>query len=499
MTQPKSDKPDLAGRANRLRQTKWGMTISTVAIAAGWLFVNLLAGNWTVYDAGPLAPSHAMFRNECQRCHQRPKDASHFDEHVGKENAGPVPDAACSACHAGPLHHNTQVAAAAFRCAQCHREHRGQISLAQVADSFCTSCHSDLMTKSGPSADFARHISGFASHPEFAVLRRGPSHGKLHGENLRPGEEHKVFDAAEWIDKNGSWTWQDRTNLRFNHKYHLHPDGVLVPPGHPEYGNGKTLKRLECRNCHVPQADGRYMQPINYESHCKACHALDFSTKLHQIDSALNLTGSLPHVEPRLIRGVLRDRLLAYARAHPDVVRDEPAPQPALLPNKSPPEAPSAKDEWAWVESQLAQAAEVIAGAATQPRPGAVDFMHGCRHCHVINAQSGADPGAMLDWQIEPTNIPTHWLPHSQFRHDSHRMLGCIECHDHTPISTQTSDVLLPSIKVCQQCHTASRGNTGGARTDCVECHRYHNHASENVGLSKDEHMLQKSSPAKNQ
>lgn len=477
MAQPNSDEWALAGRTNRSRWALRLVAIAPVMLVVGWLVWKLAIGDRTVYDVGPLTTSHAMFRNECQQCHQRPDESPQFDEHVGWSNVGPVPDTACLACHDAAVHHTTQVAHNVHRCAHCHREHRGQRSLARVADAFCTSCHADLMT-TGPAHAFAQRIDSFAKHPEFAMRRRGPKGGTPRedlppGEALRPGEGHRVYEVAELVDNSGSWTWRDKSKLRFNHQYHMHREGVLVPASHPEHGDGTKFKRLECSDCHVPDDDGRTMRPINYELHCKACHPLEFSPKLQQMDAALDLTGPLPHVEPRLIRGLLLDRLLAYARKHPEVVLGQAGPLPRL-PNKTP--APAAKDEWAWVETQLAQTAEVIAGAASPHRPGTIDFMHGCRHCHQITRKPGTDPGAMLDWEVEPPNIPSRRMPHSRFRHDSHRMSRCEECHSPATTSTQTSDVLLPSIKVCQQCHNPARGIAGSARTDCVGCHTYHNH-----------------------
>jgi hypothetical protein len=338
-----------------------------------------------------------------------------------------------------------------------------------------------LLTTSGPSHDFVRQITSFANHPQFAVLRGGPSESQIAGEDLGPGEGHRVYEVAERVASSLPWTWRDKANLRFNHQSHLHPDGVLVPPSHAEYGDGKTFKRLACSDCHVPDDDGRYMRPINYESHCMACHSLDFSTKLHQIDASLDLTGPLPHVEPQLIRGLLRDRLMAYARKHPDVVRGEPIPEAPRMPGKSLPTASSAKDEWEWVETQMAQVAQVIAGTADIPRPGRIDFTRGCLYCHILTHQAGTDPAAMLDWNIEPPNIPARWMPHSRFRHESHRpLLECTECHKQAAHSTQTSDVLLPSVATCQQCHNTSRGWAGGARSDCIECHTYHSCGVEN-------------------
>jgi hypothetical protein len=81
--------------------------------------------------------------------------------------------------------------------------------------------------------------------------------------------------------------------------------------------------------------------------------------------------------------------------------------------------------------------------------------------------------------------IPSRWMPHARFSHNAHQMMNCVECHDGSVESTQTADILLPSIELCRKCHSSSpdqpygksRVRLQGARTDCVECHTYHDHA----------------------
>jgi len=78
------------------------------------------------------------------------------------------------------------------------------------------------------------------------------------------------------------------------------------------------------------------------------------------------------------------------------------------------------------------------------------------------------DRGAGLP-EVAMTAIPPRWLPHSRFDHGTHRSLACTECHQATK-STETKDVLLPSIATCRECHR----DVAGARSGCVECHLYH-------------------------
>ena len=42
------------------------------------------------------------------------------------------------------------------------------------------------------------------------------------------------------------------------------------------------------------------------------------------------------------------------------------------------------------------------------------------------------------------------------------------------------ADVLMPSIDTCKQCHNRT---TAGVRSDCLECHQYHDRSAEPRGL----------------
>src|SRR5205823_15024000 len=72
------------------------------------------------------------------------------------------------------------------------------------------------------------------------------------------------------------------------------------------------------------------------------------------------------------------------------------------------------------------------------------------------------------------------WFPYSRFSHESHRMLDCQGCHTGAAASTQTADVLMPTIDTCRQCHNRT---TVGVRSDCLECHIYHDRGAEPRGL----------------
>src|SRR5262249_4485583 len=84
--------------------------------------------------------------------------------------------------------------------------------------------------------------------------------------------------------------------------------------------------------------------------------------------------------------------------------------------------------------------------------------------------------------KIVPTNVLTVWYTLAKFNHAAHRGVSCKECHDRAYAdssnpSTSNTDVLIPNMANCVQCHApASRWwkASGGVRYDCAECHRYH-------------------------
>jgi hypothetical protein len=94
----------------------------------------------------------------------------------------------------------------------------------------------------------------------------------------------------------------------------------------------------------------------------------------------------------------------------------------------------------------------------------------GCQKCHKFDATKAGGPLP----EVIPPKIPARWLPHSKFDHAPHRPVACGECHKAAE-STRTTDILLPTMKTCQECHQPR----GGARSGCVECHNYHDKTKE--------------------
>lgn len=449
-------------RAASLRGWYWRLSclaaLGAVVVLAAWT----VWGDERVYWSAPVSQSHAMFQQDCQACHVQPgapliRLATLSDSHHS------VRDSDCQACHAQSSHdHASRMQKERVTgCVECHREHIGKDRLADVADQHCTQCHVQLTVTSGGNV-FAEHVASFAAHPEFLPWQ------EVKDERAMKARDPGV--ASPLVIEAGRW--RDRTDLRFNHAKHLVDVGVLTALPTGESVPHQDRRVLQCNDCHQPDAAGRYMQPINYEQHCAACHKLEFSSKLA-------VGGPLPHETPDVVFGLLRDRFMKYADEHPERVDIAPQGTPRL-PNKQ--VAPSAKDKWAFVDAQMQ---EVRSGLFN-------NVQQGCAYCHTLTQHDPASSHA-TGITVVPPQIPERWFTHSRFDHGRHREVSCTVCHDpqsqqrtpqghakyglHTQLASErSSDILMPKVETCLACHghQAVSGQRLGARAHCVDCHDYH-------------------------
>jgi antitoxin (DNA-binding transcriptional repressor) of toxin-antitoxin stability system len=82
-----------------------------------------------------------------------------------------------------------------------------------------------------------------------------------------------------------------------------------------------------------------------------------------------------------------------------------------------------------------------------------------CLKCHVMD-------GA----RIAPVSAAQTAFQHATFTHKPHVGLAdCLTCHAPIATSKQATDLVVPDVANCRQCHATSR-----ARSDCQACHTYH-------------------------
>src|SRR5262245_40856612 len=122
---------DYFTRPRRLRRVRRALALLGLILGLVVLALLLWPAAHPVHQAGPLATAHTMFSNDCQQCHTdtfKPAERLlQLDPSIRT-----VSNDACTRCHAGPIHHDTQLTSP--DCATCHREHRGKVLLARVPD-----------------------------------------------------------------------------------------------------------------------------------------------------------------------------------------------------------------------------------------------------------------------------------------------------------------------------------------------------------------------------
>lgn len=510
-------------RPHPMRRWRRVLTWGAGVVAAGWfIFAGVrfdqdrprLEGK--LYNPGPVTASHAYFENDCMQCHTGDGEGRFFKG---------VTDAACLKCHDGAIHHANQKIASdpsdvsegaltlavldsahphgmvSASCVTCHVEHRGNAALAATSDAHCVVCHSNLEDATGTAKPQAAvRIGEFTpnDHPPF-------------GRVLRKDEK-----------------WFDPTVLKFNHLSHQRhvktPTGMQhnctlchqsqEPPARAPGVSATTPPYATVRDRALSAAnssDRRYSQPANYARHCAACHPLNISDATFAHDDL-----SLVRAQIADLREMYRTMLASMSGEDRDKALTK---QPAGRTRRRTAAAEKmTEDEWvtlqtaklrrevtAWFEAEPERDLPdygALRSTATQPASDSIDpnlveyyLVYGatnrCVRCHETNG--GRVPSMISSEEAKllatlPSGIPTaprRWFAASQFNHDAHRMMSCVDCHTAALTSEPTSDLLLPDMTSsvgglsCAVCHNphADRGNAAAA--GCVTCHLYHDRTME--------------------
>jgi hypothetical protein len=303
----------------------------------------------------------------------------------------------------------------------------------------------------GPPSKEIQYVTRFdLLHPEFRSLRHDPGNIKFtHSRHMHAGLKMRADDTT-------SMTLQDLSEAD-RQRYRR--------PGQTDQDEIK----LECSSCHqldsaevkhiaanrrtnvILPADnaGRYMLPISYELHCRACHQLSIEP---------GSTELVPHgLKPEQIREFL---MRAFSRRY---IEQNSAPLDASVPSRPVPGKttdPARQTAQRWIQDKVTRAEQHLRNV--------------CQQCH-----TSAQPEQFELTAVLPAEIPRIWLKHARFDHTAHRALSCQTCHsgayhDDPQASDSNRDVLIADRQTCLECHSSKSGRLGQARYDCVECHRYH-------------------------
>ena len=337
-----------------------------------------------------------------------------------------VPDTACTECHTVARHvGDTRFAVLGeARCASCHREHNQPPELVNRNQALCGDCHADLpaVADVAPVADF------LDAHPEFRITLLEPVTNDA-GDLDWMAARRAPGDAPA-----------ERSNLKFDHAAHLDPAGIVTP-------DGRTV--IDCAHCHEPEPGGARMQPISMDEHCADCHTLGFDPD--------DPRRTVPHGDPEaVVRTLVEYYSARLLGADPDAVE-----QRLRRPGRA---LSRAERDRAATEARvqaLAVAADLFERRA-------------CANCHEVTRTDDAG----IPWRVLPVRLTPVFFPHARFSHAAHDagVADCAGCHD-AAASTAASDLLLPDIETCRDCHgsgRARRNEPGQLPSTCVMCHSFH-------------------------
>lgn len=394
--------------------------------------------------------------SNCAACHESARrNASTWPAKIGEALSGGLSpreliskgpahptgmDKNCLACHAGKDFHQPNMPTE-FACHSCHIEHAGSGFMPAVTDASCLACHesgemmkqsremalkadphafpSSVPKSSGqipviprPEGGYTRVIHAFHDgHPEFRVIR----------DKIRDGN-----------------------TLKFNHKLHLSSGEI------PEL-HGKALS---CADCHQTDAKGEYQLPITYAKHCADCHAIQFDKDTPGL--------VLPHGDPFYVRSFLRSLSIQYeehAKTTEGITLKEPLREYVRRKGEN--------VEKLYQTGEYMERAVFFANMQGEVPGGRRAPFAGCATCHEVSEPT-VDNGAPV---IAKVAAPNRWMEVGKFSHSMHvKGMTCLDCHN-VMGSELTSDVNLPSIKSCVDCHSPK----GGIDHRCVRCHNYHN------------------------
>ena len=363
-------------------------------------------------------------------------------------------DRSCVKCHERQsMHHPSVVNEAA--CSTCHLDHRGPAGLDHVDAGNCVVCHGDAAEMKNS----AHKATGLPA----ATLADRPAPGVVAFAGRRPPEgftaviksfavDHPEFQAV----RPGQ---TDRNPLKFNHKVHLGSDRVPLVNGHA----------LACADCHQPDVSGAFMQRVTFEQNCRVCHSLNFDER--------NPGMTLPHGDAALTRAYLRSLPAQYAThaarnlglSGERAIADFVAAQMRDLRDRT--RTGEDLERAVFFSDGTTGPSPRIAGLPSATRAK----FAGCAYCHTVTPQENAAPA------ITPPRLPDRWLLHAKFNHAKHGTMACAECHTAAAVSERTSDILIPGIQGCIQCH----GPKGGAAAGCTVCHTYHNQPPASLPVAK--------------
>ncbi|GAA4102738.1 cytochrome c3 family protein [Zhongshania borealis] len=395
-----------------------------------------------IWSSGPLSSPHhlAGMVENCNSCHSK-----------GFQK---VEAQSCLNCHSDthrhfPANHPFN-SDDSQNCQACHKEHNEPEMLIVGNNTLCITCHIapidkvDIDGKTNGAISASTHFSEDL-HPAFlATLLQ--------------------LEAGKWaaIKTQSSLALKEASNLKFDHEVHLNPDKVAKTMADTE-----VKPALICGDCHTPSTDGEHFLPITMETSCASCHSLDFDD--------VNPQRNLPHAKPEVVSTFLQEFYVSEA-ARQRYTKPQDAAR--LVPGRDTKPRCHNQDP---LQCGSARANEEL---------DRLFIKGGCVDCHEVfqDVNSSGDQ----QWQIKEVRLNADWFPAVRFPHTAHQIMSadnndeesCVSCHQ-APSSKLSSDVLMPDIGVCLDCHDETAKMT--IELQCIDCHAFHNTELPRMPASKPE------------
>jgi hypothetical protein len=361
----------------------------------------------------------------------------------------------CKACHVKPFERVRNETCLDCHAANLHRHlPADHPAAASFEEARCTDCH-------------VEH-----DEPSHLVQRDSRTCTDCHAEPMKHGAREGAQPVTDFARQhppfriNAVAVETPPSGLKFTHAAHLDPKGIKAPQGDVV---------MKCADCHVPDAGAAGFAPVKMEAHCSSCHRLDFDPAEPE--------RAVPHGDPaEALRVIVGHYSARYLGGYVDPKAD--ADKVALPPG---------------IDIAPAERARLLGQARERALRVATDLFErrACVDCHEVRREGTA---AEPVWKVTRVKLPDIWMPQAIFDHAAHgtSLTPCSTCHA-AETSKTASDVLMPGIETCRDCHGGERGEAAPANAGtrppraplpgaqgtttastaripsaCIDCHGFH-------------------------
>lgn len=330
----------------------------------------------------------------------------------------------CSSCHTRPF-----VAVADAACQDCHHGTRLHSTERAAHDGIrCADCHPTHAAKAAATPTVSARC--VACHARQAGLAGA---GTRDFGSAHPPFRPAVIDGADTrrIAPATGHKPTEQPGIKFSHATHLTEQGLSTP-------NGDIV--LGCRDCHRLDDAGERFMPMRMEQTCQQsrCHKLRFSEPV---------VGLIPHGAETAIMDRLRNIFIRRIA-------------------ETPTEAQACGSGAGGDIRRAVECADRLAedyASKTLFRDSGEALQ--CGLCHEMRREDSP--------KVMPVRIGNDRLPAVRFPHGRHATYACSDCHEKRQSKT-SSEVALPLLEKCRECHGGRDGDGGRLATNCESCHRFH-------------------------